>query len=88
MVNGAEWQNGKFYSRRVNRLTLNELILKLQEHQELCGEYECSISIDTADAFNVTRLDDVQIIRYEATDTPDGYVYEICLHGELIPQED
>lgn len=88
MVNGAEWQNGKFYSRRVNRLTLRELILKLQEHQELCGEYECSISIDTADAFNVTRLDDVQIIRYEATDTPDGYVYEICLHGELIPQED
>ena len=88
MVNGAEWQSGKFYSRRVNRLTLNELILKLQEHQELCGEYECSISIDTADAFNVTRLDDVQIIRYEATDTPDGYVYEICLHGELIPQED
>ena len=69
-------------------MTLNELILKLQEHQELCGEYECSISIDTADAFNVTRLDDVQIIRYEATDTPDGYVYEICLHGELIPQED
>ena len=88
MVNGAEWQSGKFYSRRVKRLTLNELILKLQEHQELCGEYECSISIDTADAFNVTRLDDVQIIRYEATDTPDGYVYEICLHGELIPQED
>ena len=88
MVNGAEWQNGKFYSRRVNRLTLRELILKLQEHQELCVEYECSISIDTADAFNVTRLDDVQIIRYEATDTPDGYVYEICLHGELIPQED
>ena len=88
MVNGAEWQNGKFYSSRVKRLNLNELILKLQEHQELCGEYECSISIDTADAFNVTRLDDVQIIRYEATDTPDGYVYEICLHGELIPQED
>ena len=88
MVNGAEWQSGKFYSRRVKRLTLNELILKLQEHQELCGEYECSISIDTADAFNVTRLDDVQINRYEATDTPDGYVYEICLHGELIPQED
>ena len=88
MVNGVEQKNGKFYSRRVNRLTLNELILKLQEHQELCGEYECSISIDTPDAFNVTRLDDVQIIRYEATDTPDGYVYEICLHGELIPQED
>ena len=36
-------------------MTLNELILKLQEHQELCGEYECSISIDTSDAFNVTR---------------------------------
>ena len=88
MVNGAEWQSGKFYSRRVKRLTLNELILKLQEHQELCGEYECSISIDTADAFNVTRLDDVVINRYEATDTPDGYVYEVCLHGELIPQED
>ena len=88
MVNGAEWQSGKFYSRRVNRLTLNELILKLQEHQELCGEYECSISIDTSDAFNVTRLDDVVINRYEATDTPDGYVYEVCLHGELIPQED
>lgn len=88
MVNGAEWQSGKFYSRRVNKLTLNDLILKLQEHQELCGEYECSISIDTSDAFNVTRLDDVQIIRYEATDTPDGYVYEVCFHGELIPQED
>ena len=66
-------------------MTLNELILKLQEHQELCGEYECSISIDTADAFNVTRLDDVILNRYEATDTTDGYVYEICLHGELIP---
>ena len=74
--------------RRAKKLTLNELILKLQQHQELCGEYECSISIDTPDAFNVTRLDDVQINRYEATDTPDGYVYEICLHGELIPQED
>ena len=69
-------------------MTLNELILKLQEHQELCGEYECSISIDTADAFNVTRLDDVILNRYEATDTPDGYVYEVCLNGELIPQED
>ena len=52
------------------------------------GEYECSISIDTSDAFNVTRLDDVLINRYEATDTPDGYVYEICLHGELIREED
>ena len=69
-------------------MTLNELILKLQEHQELCGEYECSISIDTADAFNVTRLDDVVINRYEATDTPDGSVYEISLHGELISRED
>jgi hypothetical protein len=88
MVNGVEQKNGKCFSRRVNKLTLNELILKLQEHQELCGEYECSISIDTSDAFNVTRLDDVQINRYEATDTPDGYVYEICLHGELIPEED
>ena len=65
-------------------MTLNELILKLQEHQALCGEYECSVSIDTADAFNVTRLDDVVINKYEATDTPDGYVYEICLHGEFI----
>jgi hypothetical protein len=74
--------------RKKPKMTLNELILKLQEHQELCGEYECSISIDTADAFNVTRLDDVVINRYEATDTPDGYVYEVCLHGELIPQED
>ena len=66
-------------------MTLNELILKLQEHQELCGEYECSISIDTADAFNVTRLDDVILNRYEATDTPDGYVYEICLHDQSGP---
>ena len=80
--------NGLNYQRRVKKLTLNELISKLQKHQELCGEYECSISIDTADAFNVTRLDDVQINRYEATDTPDGYVYEICLHGELIPQQE
>ena len=80
--------SGLNFSRRVKKLTLNELILKLQQHQELCGEYECSISIDTADAFNVTRLDDVVINRYEATDTPDGYVYEVCLDGELITQED
>ena len=80
--------SGLNFSRRVKKLTLNELILKLQQHQELCGEYECSISIDTPDAFNVTRLDDVQINRYEATDTSDGYVYEVCLHGELITQED
>ena len=88
MVNGADGMNGLICLRRVNKMTLNDLILKLQEHQKLCGEYECSISIDTSDAFNVTRLDDVQIIRYEATDTPDGYVYEVCFHGELIPQED
>ena len=83
-----EWRSGLECLRRVKKLTLSELILKLQEHQELCGEYECSISIDTSDAFNVTRLDDVVINRYEAMDTPDGYVYEICLHGELISRED
>ena len=43
-------------------MTLNELILKLQEHQELCGEYECSISIDTADAFNITTCTEVDVV--------------------------
>ena len=87
-ITNLRYDDAEFFEKKSQNMTLNELILKLQEHQELCGEYECSISIDTSDAFNVTRLDDVLINRYEATDTPDGYVYEVCLHGEMIPQED
>ena len=91
-ITNLRYDDAEFFEKSVweksQNMTLNELIFKLQEHQELCGEYECSISIDTSDAFNVTRLDDVLINRYEATDTPDGYVYEVCLHGEMIPQQD
>ena len=61
---------------------------------EKYGDVNCSIAIDTNDAFNVTRVDDVVVNRYEAqietvmhqhTDYADGgNSYEVCLHGELF----
>lgn len=67
-------------------MTISKLILDLQKIKKEHGNIDCEISIDTSDAFNVTKLLDVIINRYEATDTPDGYVYSVCLHGELIPE--
>jgi hypothetical protein len=49
---------------------------------------ELIISIDTNDAFNETYLDDIVFNKYEALDTFDGYIYKVCLHGELIFEED
>jgi hypothetical protein len=80
--------SGLNFSRRVKKLTVSELILKLQELENTFGDIDCVLSIDTSDAFNETNLLDVVVNRYEAMDTSDGYVYSICLHGELIPQED
>ena len=68
-------------------MTLSKLITELQKIKKEYGNVDCVISIDTPDAFNETRLLDVVLNRYEAMDTPDGYVYSVCLHGELIPQE-
>jgi hypothetical protein len=65
-------------------MTIKELIEALQKIREENGDdVECVISIDTNDAFNETYLD-----KYEALDTFDGYIYKVCLHGELIFEED
>ena len=68
-------------------MTVSELISKLKILENQFGDIDCVISIDTSDAFNETNLLDVVVNKYEAMDTNDGYVYEICLHGELIPQD-
>ena len=69
-------------------MTVSELISKLKILENQFGDIDCVISIDTSDAFNETNLLDVVVNKYEAMDTNDGYVYSVCLHGELIPQED
>ena len=70
-------------------MTLKELIESLEKIREEHGDdAECVLSIDTNDAFNETYLDDVVFTRYQALDTPDGYIYRVCLHGELIFEED
>ena len=69
-------------------MTLSKLISELQKIKKEYGDIDCVISIDTSDAFNETRLDDVVLNKYEAMDTPDGYVYSVCLKGELIQEED
>ena len=69
-------------------MTLSELISKLKILENQFGDIDCVLSIDTSDAFNETNLLDVVVNKYEAMDTPDGYVYNVCLHGELIPQEE
>ena len=66
-------------------MTLSELISKLKILDNQFGDIDCVLSIDTSDAFNETNLLDVVVNKYEAMDTPDGYVYSVCLHGELIP---
>lgn len=66
-------------------MTLSELISKLKILENQFGDIDCVLSIDTSDAFNETNLLDVVVNKYEAMDTPDGYVYSVCLHGELIP---
>jgi hypothetical protein len=65
-------------------MTLSELISKLKILENQFGDIDCVLSIDTSDAFNETNLLDVVVNKYEAMDTPDGYVYSVCLHGELI----
>jgi hypothetical protein len=70
-------------------MTIKELIEALQKIREENGDdVECVISIDTNDAFNETYLDDVVFNKYQALDTPDGYIYKVCLHGELYFEED
>jgi hypothetical protein len=78
----------------VKKLTVRELIDELNIIAEKYGDIDCSISIDTSDAFNITKVDDVVVNRYEAQidnivhshyDYPDGtFKYEVCLHGELF----
>jgi hypothetical protein len=69
-------------------MTVKQLIKELKFIEEKYGDIDCVLSIDTDDAFNETNLDDVFLNKYEAMDTSDGYVYSVCLKGELIPQED
>lgn len=69
-------------------MTLSKLIAELQKIKKEYGDVDCVLSIDTSDAFNETNLLDVVVNKYEAMDTNDGYVYSVCLHGELIQQED
>ena len=70
-------------------MTIKELIEALQKiRAEQGDDVECVISIDTNDAFNETYLDDVVFNKYQALDTPDGYIYKVCLHGELYIEED
>jgi hypothetical protein len=82
----------------VKKLKVSELIKELNIVLEKYGDVNCSIAIDTNDAFNVTRVDDVVVNRYEAqietvmhqhTDYADGgNSYEVCLHGELFTLAD
>ena len=69
-------------------MTVNELIQKLENIKAKYGNLPCVLSIDTDHAFNETNLLDVVVNKYEAMDTNDGYVYSVCLHGELTQQED
>jgi hypothetical protein len=70
-------------------MTIKELIEALQKiRAEQGDDVECVISLDTNDAFNETYLDDVVFNKYQALDTPDGYIYKVCLHGELYFEED
>lgn len=70
-------------------MTIKELIEALQKiRAEQGDDVECVISIDTNDAFNEAYLDDVVFNKYQALDTPDGYIYKVCLHGELYFEED
>jgi hypothetical protein len=67
-------------------MTLQELITKLQNIQREQGDdADCVISMDTNDAYNETYLDDVVLNKYN---TPDGDIYKVCLHGELIFEKD
>jgi len=70
-------------------MTIKELIEALQKiRAEQGDDVECVISLDTNDAFNEAYLDDVVFNKYQALDTPDGYIYKVCLHGELYFEED
>ena len=69
-------------------MTVKQLIKELLFIEKKYGDIDCVLSIDTSDAFNQTNLDDIFLNKYEAMDTPDGYVYSVCLHGELIMESE
>jgi hypothetical protein len=75
-------------------MKIKELIKQLNKLAVEYGDINCSISIDTSNAFNVTPLDDVEIHRYEAQidnvfekhiEFADGTNrWEVCFNGELF----
>ena len=67
-------------------MNLNILIEKLQTIQKEHGNIDCVVSIDTADAFNETKLEDVDVNIYPAY--PNVSFYKVCFKGELITEED
>ena len=67
-------------------MNLNILIEKLQKIQKEHGDIDCVVSIDTADAFNETKLEDVDVNIYPAY--PNVSFYKVCFKGELITEQD
>ena len=72
-------------------MTLNELITILKAQQKQFGDAECVINVDTPDCFNYINKADLTGIsfdKFEATDTPDGYVYYVNFHSEVYRDEE
>jgi hypothetical protein len=67
-------------------MTLKELIESLEKIQKEYGAIDCVVSIDTPDAFNETKLVDIDVNIYPAY--PNVSFYKVCLKGELLPEED
>ena len=87
-----EWQSGKWFLRRVKKLSLKELILKLQELEKKYEQYskdtEVVIAVHSKNEYNPeVNLDYIDEVLHPALDTFSGYICRIVVCGE-IEQED
>ena len=87
-----EWQSGKWFLRRVKKLSLKELIAKLQELEKKYEQYsqdtEVVLAIHSKNEFNPeVNLDYIDEVLHPALDTFSGYICRIVLCGEF-EQED
>ena len=87
-----EWQSGKWFLRRVKKLSLKELISKLQELENKYEQYskdtEVVLAVHSKNEYNPeVNLDYIDEVLHPALDTYSGYICRIVLCGE-IEQED
>ena len=83
-----EWQSGKWFLRRVKKLSLKELILKLQEldkkYEQYSKDTEVVIAVHLKNEYNPeVSLDYIDEVLHPALDTFSGYICRIVLCGEI-----